>query len=131
MDYVDLLQIHRWDYNTPIEETLEALNDVVKAGKARYIGASSMHASQFARALDLRAQHGWARFVTMQDHYNLIYREEEREMLPLCYRGRRGGDPVEPAGARKVNPSVGETTARLVSDEVGKTCMTIQKPAMR
>ena len=86
MDYVDLLQIHRWDYNTPIEETLEALNDVVKAGKARYIGASSMHASQFARALDLRAQHGWARFVTMQDHYNLIYREEEREMLPLCYR---------------------------------------------
>lgn len=86
MDYVDLLQIHRWDYNTPIEETLEALNDVVKAGKARYIGASSMHASQFARALDLRAQHGWARFVTMQDHYNLIYREEEREMLPLCYQ---------------------------------------------
>ena len=86
MDYVDLLQIHRWDYNTPIEETLEALNDVVKAGKARYIGASSMHASQFAQALDLRAQHGWARFVTMQDHYNLIYREEEREMLPLCYR---------------------------------------------
>lgn len=86
MDYVDLLQIHRWDYNTPIEETLEALNDVVKAGKARYIGASSMHASQFAQALDLRAQHGWARFVTMQDHYNLIYREEEREMLPLCYQ---------------------------------------------
>lgn len=86
MDYVDLLQIHRWDYNTPIEETLEALNDVVKAGKARYIGASSMHASQFARALDFRAQHGWARFVTMQDHYNLIYREEEREMLPLCYQ---------------------------------------------
>jgi aryl-alcohol dehydrogenase-like predicted oxidoreductase len=86
MDYVDLLQIHRWDYNTPIEETLEALNDVVKAGKARYIGASSMHAHQFAQALELQKQHGWAPFVTMQDHYNLIYREEEREMLPLCYK---------------------------------------------
>lgn len=85
MDYVDILQIHRWDYNTPIEETLEALNDVVKAGKARYIGASSMHASQFAQALALQKQHGWAQFVSMQDHYNLIYREEEREMLPLCY----------------------------------------------
>ena len=77
MDYVDILQIHRWDYNTPIEETLEALNDVVKAGKARYIGASSMHASQFAQALALQKQHGWAQFVSMQDHYNLIYREEE------------------------------------------------------
>lgn len=86
MDYVDILQIHRWDYNTPIEETLEALNDVVKAGKARYIGASSMHASQFAQALKLQKQHGWAQFVSMQDHYNLIYREEESEMLPLCYQ---------------------------------------------
>ena len=76
----------RWDYNTPIEETLEALNDVVKVGKARYIGASSMHASQFAQALELQKQHGWAQFVSMQDHYNLIYREEEREMLPLCYQ---------------------------------------------
>ena len=74
MEYVDLLQIHRWDYNTPIEETLEALNDVVKAGKARYIGASSMHARQFAHALALQKQHGWAPFVTLQDHYNLIYR---------------------------------------------------------
>lgn len=86
MDYVDLLQIHRWDYTTPIEETLEALDEVVKAGKARYIGASSMHARQFARALALQQQNGWARFVTMQDHYNLIYREEENEMLPLCQR---------------------------------------------
>lgn len=86
MDYVDILQIHRWDYNTPIEETLEALNDVVKAGKARYIGASSMHASQFAQALALQKQYGWAPFISMQDHYNLIYREEEREMLPLCYQ---------------------------------------------
>jgi len=83
-DHVDLYQIHRWDYETPIEETLEALNDVVRAGKARYIGASSMHAWQFMKALDLSRMHGWARFVSMQNHYNLVYREEEREMLPLC-----------------------------------------------
>src|SRR3954468_19121808 len=84
MDYVDLYQIHRWDYDTPIEETMEALHDVVKAGKARYIGASSMYAWQFAKALHLQDVNGWSRFVTMQDHYNLLYREEEREMLPLC-----------------------------------------------
>lgn len=83
-DYVDLYQIHRWDYNTPIEETLEALHDVVKAGKARYIGASSMLSWQFAQALYLADIHGWTRLVSMQPHYNLIYREEEREMLPLC-----------------------------------------------
>src|ERR1700743_1953569 len=83
-DYVDLYQIHRWDYNTPIAETLEALHDVVKAGKARYIGASSMFSWQFAKALYLADQHGWTRFVSMQPHYNLLYREEEREMLPLC-----------------------------------------------
>lgn len=83
-DYVDLYQIHRWDYETPIEETLEALNDVVKAGKARYIGASSMYAWQFAKALYTADLHGWARFVSMQNLYNLVYREEEREMLPLC-----------------------------------------------
>jgi 1-deoxyxylulose-5-phosphate synthase len=83
-DYVDLYQIHRWDYETPIEETLEALNDVVRAGKARYIGASSMYAWQFAKALYTSDLHGWARFVSMQPHYNLLYREEEREMLPLC-----------------------------------------------
>ena len=79
-DYVDLYQIHRWDYDTPIEETLEALHDVVRAGKARYIGASSMHAWQFAKALYLADAHGWARFVSMQNHYNLLYREEEREI---------------------------------------------------
>ena len=84
VDYVDLYQIHRWDYETPIEETLEALHDVVKSGKARYIGASSMYAWQFARALALAERHGWTRFVSMQNHYNLIYREEEREMIPLC-----------------------------------------------
>src|SRR5450432_3475645 len=83
-DYVDLYQIHRWDYETPIEETLEALHDVVKAGKARYIGASSMYAWQFAKALFLADQHGWTRFASMQNHYNLIYREEEREMMKLC-----------------------------------------------
>src|SRR5512139_1398541 len=84
MDYVDLYQIHRWDYETPIEETLEALHDVVKAGKARYIGASSMMAWQFAKALFTATLHGWTRFVSMQPHYNLLYREEEREMLDLC-----------------------------------------------
>lgn len=83
-DYVDLYQIHRWDYNTPIEETLETLNDLVRSGKVRYIGASSMFAWQFAKALYLADMHGWTRFVSMQNHYNLIYREEEREMLPLC-----------------------------------------------
>jgi 1-deoxyxylulose-5-phosphate synthase len=83
-DYVDLYQIHRWDYNTPIEETLEALHDIVKSGKARYIGASSMFSWQFAKALYTSDLHGWTRFVSMQPHYNLIYREEEREMIPLC-----------------------------------------------
>ena len=83
-DYVDLYQIHRWDYDTPIEETVEALHDVVKSGKARYVGASSMHAWQFAKALHIAERNGWTRFVSMQNHYNLIYREEEREMIPLC-----------------------------------------------
>lgn len=120
MDYVDLLQIHRWDYNTPIEETLEALNDVVKAGKARYIGASSMHAHQFAQALALQEQNGWAPFVTMQNHYNLIYREEEQEMLPLCYKEGVAVIPWSPLARGRLTRSWGETTARLVSDEVGK-----------
>ncbi|AUV02345.1 aldo/keto reductase [Phytobacter ursingii] len=120
MDYVDLLQIHRWDYNTPIEETLEALNDVVKSGKARYIGASSMHAHQFAQALELQKQHGWAPFVTMQDHYNLIYREEEREMLPLCYKEGVAVIPWSPLARGRLTRPWGETTARIVSDEVGK-----------
>src|ERR687883_1869306 len=84
MDYVDLYQIHRWDYTAPIEETMEAHNDVVRAGKARYIGASAMFAWQFQKALFVAEKHGWTRFVSMQNHLNLIYREEEREMLPLC-----------------------------------------------
>jgi aryl-alcohol dehydrogenase-like predicted oxidoreductase len=119
-DYVDLLQIHRWDYNTPIEETLEALNDVVKAGKARYIGASSMHSAQFAQALALQDQHGWARFVTMQDHYNLLYREEELDMLPLCYEQGVAVIPWSPLARGKLTRPWGDTTARSVSDEVGK-----------
>ncbi len=121
MDHVDLLQIHRWDYNTPIEETLEALNDVVRAGKARYIGASSMHSAQFAEALALQEQHGWAPFVTMQDHYNLIYREEEREMLPLCYQHGVAVIPWSPLARGRLTRPWGETTARSVSDEFGKT----------
>jgi aryl-alcohol dehydrogenase (NADP+) len=95
-DYVDLYQIHRWDNETPIEETLEALHDLVKAGKVRYIGASSMYAWQFAKALYLADLHGWTRFVSMQNHYNLVYREEEREMLPLCQAEGIGVIPWSP-----------------------------------
>jgi aryl-alcohol dehydrogenase (NADP+) len=95
-DYVDLYQIHRWDPETPMEETLEALHDVVKSGKARYIGASSMYAWQFARALCLADRHGWTRFISMQNHYNLVYREEEREMLPLCRAEGVGVIPWSP-----------------------------------
>ena len=120
MDYVDLLQIHRWDYRTPIEETLEALDEVVKSGKARFIGASSMHARQFAHALALQKTNGLAQFVTMQDHYNLIYREEERDMLPLCYQEGVAVIPWSPLARGRLTRPWGETTARLVSDEVGK-----------
>ena len=96
MDYVDLYQIHRWDDATPIEETMEALNDVVRAGKARYIGASSMYAWQFMKAQHVAALHGWSRFVSMQNHYNLVYREEEREMIPACLDGGIGLIPWSP-----------------------------------
>jgi aryl-alcohol dehydrogenase (NADP+) len=119
-DYVDLYQIHRWDDQTPIEETLDALNDVVRAGKARYIGASSMFAWQFAKALTTSERHGWARFVSMQNHYNLVYREEEREMVPLCVDQGIGVIPWSPlargflAGNRTADRS-GET-ARSKSD---------------
>ena len=119
MDYVDLYQIHRWDYDTPIEETLEALHDVVKAGKARYIGASSMFAWQFAKALYLADRHGWTRFVSMQNHYNLMYREEEREMIPLCVDQRIGVIPWSPlARGRLARPwTEKDATARSGSDE--------------
>jgi len=96
MDYVDLYQIHRWDHRTPIEETMEALHDVVKAGKARYIGASSMYAWQFAKAQHAAERHGWTRFVSMQNHYNLLYREEEREMIPQCIDQGVGVIPWSP-----------------------------------
>ncbi|QEL27050.1 aldo/keto reductase (plasmid) [Bosea sp. F3-2] len=121
-DYVDLYQTHRWDYETPIEETLEALSDVVKAGKARYIGASSMHAWQFMKALGLQRQHGWERFVSMQNHLNLLYREEEREMLPLCRSEGIGVVPWSPlARGRLTRPWQDEpATARAAADEVGK-----------
>ena len=115
MDYVDLYQIHRWDYEVPIEETMEVLNDVVRAGKARYIGASSMFAWQFAKALHTSENHGWAKFVSMQNHYNLVYREEEREMIPLCIDQGIGLIPWSPmargffAGNRK-REGGGETT---------------------
>ncbi|RWR00653.1 oxidoreductase [[Pantoea] beijingensis] len=118
-DYVDLLQIHRWDYNTPLEETLEALHDVVKAGKARYIGASSMYAWQFAKALYTADRHGWTRFSTMQDQYNLIQREEEREMYPLCLAENIAVLPWSPLARGRLTRPWGETTARSVSDEVG------------
>ena len=118
MEYVDLLQIHRWDYDTPLEETLEALDAVVKSGKARYIGASSMHSHQFAQALALQDQQGWARFVSMQDQYNLIQREEEREMHPLCLRENIAVLPWSPLARGKLTRPWGETTARSVSDDV-------------
>ena len=101
-DYVDLYQIHRWDYQTPIEETLEALHDVVKAGKARYIGASSMFALQFQKALAVADRHGWTRFVSMQNHLNLVYREEEREMLPLCRAEQIAVIPYSPLAAGRL-----------------------------
>ncbi|MBF7980093.1 MULTISPECIES: aldo/keto reductase [Rahnella] len=121
IEYVDLLQIHRWDYETPIEETLETLNDVVKAGKARFIGASSMHAHQFKQALDVSAQNGWASFVSMQDQYNLIQREEENEMYPLCLEKGIAVLPWSPLARGKLTRPWGETTARSVSDSFAKT----------
>ncbi len=121
MEYVDLLQIHRWDYETPLEETLEALSDVVKAGKARYIGASSMHAWQFAKAVYTQRQHGWAPFVSMQDQYNLIQREEEREMHPLCQAENIAVLPWSPLARGRLTRPWGEATARTASDEYGKT----------
>ncbi len=123
MDYVDLYQTHRWDSQTPVEETLEALHDVVKAGKARYIGASSMYAWQFCKALHLAGQKGWTRFVSMQNHYNLLYREEEREMLGLCAAEGVGVVPWSPlARGRLARPWTQEpATQRAGSDEFGKT----------
>ena len=121
-DYLDLYQIHRWDPETPIEETLEALHDVVKAGKVRYLGASSMYAWQFAKALYLADRHGWTRFVSMQNHYNLLYREEEREMIGLCLDQGIGVLPWSPlARGRLARPWKSETTERSETDTFGRT----------
>jgi aryl-alcohol dehydrogenase-like predicted oxidoreductase len=121
-DYVDLYQIHRWDYETPIEETMEALHDIVRAGKARYIGASAMFAWQFAKAQYTADLHGWTRFVSMQNHYNLIYREEEREMIPFCQDQGVGMIPFSPLArgvlARKTSQ---EETLRYQSDSLAKS----------
>lgn len=124
LDYVDLYQIHRWDYNTPIDETMEALHDIVRAGKARYIGASSMFAWQFAKAQHTAEKHGWTKFVSMQNHYNLVYREEEREMMPLCRDTGVGAIPWSPlargflAGNRTRDTRA--PTARAKSDEYAR-----------
>ncbi|KAF0136413.1 MAG: aldo/keto reductase [Xanthobacteraceae bacterium] len=120
-DYVDLYQIHRFDYDTPIEETLEALHDVVKAGKARYIGASSMSAWRFLKMLKTSEANGWTRFVTMQNYVNLLYREEEREMLPLCREEGIGVIPWSPLARGRLTRDWDESSARAETDEFGKT----------
>ena len=124
MDYVDLYQIHRWDNTTPIEETIEALHDVVKAGKALYVGASSMYAWQFAKSLYKADQHGWSRFVSMQNHYNLLYREEEREMMSLCAAEGIGVIPWSPLARGRLTRDWGVSTDRSETDEFGKTLYT-------
>jgi aryl-alcohol dehydrogenase-like predicted oxidoreductase len=116
-DYIDLYQIHRWDYETPIEETLEALHDAVRAGKVRYIGASSMHAWQFARALAISERNGWTRFVSMQNLVNLLYREEEREMLPLCAAEGIGVIPWSPQARGRLTRDWSITSTRSETDE--------------
>jgi aryl-alcohol dehydrogenase (NADP+) len=129
-DYVDLYQIHRFDPTTPLEETLEALHDVVKAGKVRYLGASSMNAWQFAKALFLSDRHGWTRFVSMQNHYNLLYREEEREMLPLCVDQGIGVIPWSPLARGRLTRPWDAATARTETDEFGKTLYLDQDAAI-
>ncbi|MDH6427405.1 MULTISPECIES: aldo/keto reductase [unclassified Paenibacillus] len=120
-DYVDLYQIHRWDYHTPIEETMEALHDVVKAGKARYIGASAMYAWQFQKALYVAEKNGWTRFVSMQNHLNLIYREEEREMLPLCKEENIGVIPYSPLASGRLTRDWAVSTHRSETDQIQKS----------
>jgi 1-deoxyxylulose-5-phosphate synthase len=130
-DYVDLYQIHRWDYETPIEETLEALHDIVKAGKARYIGASSMFAWQFAKALYTADRYHLTRFVSMQPHYNLLYREEEREMLPLCRDQQIAVIPWSPLARGRLTREWQASSSRMESDEVGKALYTATDNADR
>ena len=131
MDYVDLYQIHRWDDATPIEETMEALHDIVKAGKARYIGASSMFAWQFAKAQEVARANGWTRFISMQNHINLLYREEEREMLPLCADQGIGIIPWSPLARGKLARAWDETTVRSKTDGFGKMLYRQQEDADR
>src|SRR5262249_54066938 len=128
-DYVDLYQIHRWDDATPIEETLDALNDVVRAGKVRYLGASSMYAWQFSKALYLAERHGWARFVSMQNHYNLLYREEEREMVGLCRDQGIGMIPWSPLARGRLARSPGSTESTKRSETDRFTKMLYDKSA--
>jgi len=130
-DYVDLYQIHRFDPATPLEETLEALDDLVRAGKVRYLGASSMDAWRFSKALHLQREHGWARFVTMQDHYNLVNREEEREMLPLCADEGVGSLPWSPLARGRLTRDWDATTDRSATDEFGKTLYAAQEDSDR
>lgn len=120
-DYIDLYQIHRWDYNTPIEETMEALHDVVKAGKVRYIGASAMYAWQFMKANHTAEKNGWTKFVSMQNHLNLIYREEEREMLPLCKEEKIGVIPYSPLASGRLTRDWSEDTLRSETDATQKS----------
>ena len=117
-DYVDLYIIHRWDYNTPIEETMEALHDVVKSGKARYIGASAMYAWQFQKALYVAEKNGWTRFVSMQNHLNLLYREEEREMIPLCREEKIALTPYSPLASGRLTRDLSITTKRSETDKI-------------
>ena len=131
MDYVDLFQIHRWDDTTPIEETMEALHDIVKAGKARYIGASSMFAWQFAKAQEIARSNGWTRFIAMQNHVNLLYREEEREMLPLCADQGVGVIPWSPLARGRLARAWDETTVRSETDGFGKLLYRQQEDADR
>ncbi|WP_342560989.1 aldo/keto reductase [Paenibacillus sp. FSL R7-0345] len=120
-DYVDLYIIHRWDYNTPVEETMEALHDIVKAGKARYIGASAMYAWQFQKAQYAAEKNGWTRFVSMQNHLNLIYREEEREMLPLLKDQQMASTPYSPLASGRLIRDWSETTLRSETDHIQKS----------
>ena len=131
MDHVDLFQIHRWDDVTPIEETMEALHDIVKAGKARYIGASSMYAWQFAKAQEVARANGWTRFISMQNQLNLLYREEEREMLPLCADQGVGVIPWSPLARGRLTRPFGETTVRSETDVVGKALYKAEDAADR
>lgn len=120
-DYIDLYQLHRFDYETPLEETLDALNDVVRAGKVRYLGASSMHAWQFMKALGMQRANGWAPFVSMQPHYNLIYREEEREMLPLCREEGIGVIPWSPLARGRLAGRTGDAASATTRSQTDKT----------